>query len=135
MTSEPITLADSKALAGGILADGRFAAWIHWDRHWSHEDSEIVKTLVHKGCRFLFATGPEPASLHDAIDDVVIGAVSDLVLTLSADAIDENSAFQFISTRCPNEAQEFRLLGVLGSALKSDLEILSKLCRAIAKCD
>ena len=135
MTSEPITLADSKALERGIVADGTFAAWIHWDREWTQGDAEIIKTLVLKGCRFLFATGQEPAALHDTIDDVVIGTVSDLVLTLSARAIDQDSAFQFVSTRCPNEANGFRLLGVLGSAVKSDFEILGKLCSVMAECD
>ena len=108
-----------------------FAAWLHFDREWGPFEEAAVTNIIKNGCKVIMVTGESCEDIQDLIDWIVTDISTDLVLTFSAVHLNEQSAFDFAITSCPNSDCKFNLLTSFSDTIAEELNRITEMHRLI----
>lgn len=123
----------SKSLRGWHIQPLPFGAWLHCDREIGPQDIEAITGIIESGCRLIMATGKHGESVHEIADWNAIEHTNELVLTFSESAINQESAFAFLSTQCPLADCEFRMISAFSESVELELEQMTKMAAVLQR--
>ena len=127
--------ASSKDLANWPKADLPFSAWLHFEREWTSRDEISVSRIIESGCRLLMITGEYSDAANDQIDWLIPDITKNTVLTIEAKEINKQTAFDFLSTRCPGGKTAYGVIAVFANDLPTEMHVMVKIKRTIELCE
>lgn len=80
-------------------------------------------------------TGPYSYNANDQIDWIIPGITKDIVLTLMADEINEQAAFELLATSCPNGKSDYVVISAFTDDLATEMNVIVKIRKAIEFCE
>jgi hypothetical protein len=118
-------------LRGFPRQEVHFAGWFHYERPWRPTDEVLLSHILGCGCRLILVTGEEHETIHESLDWIVPEVTKDVVLTLSDNSINEDSAFDFVSTNCASGPPSFGMLHVFSGDVATEMRLLVNMKRLI----
>jgi hypothetical protein len=123
----------SAQLGAAVCDVAPFSAWVHFGREWALGDERTVRELIEAGCEYFLISGDSSHVINDTIDDIIINFPTDKLILTSEGGIDQDAAFQFLSTRCPSGPPLMRIVSAFGESDANELQIISQMLELLAQ--
>lgn len=108
-----------------------FGAWLHFNRDWRAEDESTISNMISRGCGVFLVSGESSEVIEENIDWIVTDTTRNTVLTISSKFIDDQSAFDFLSTRRPGDGAYDKVICAFSESLEDEIRLLLEMARAL----